>query len=73
VQGQAHYLGGRFVPPEITDQYNLVLPAYPGTAMCVKLHDTSASAKSTDVARMRTDDSHISGGLTESSILKVPC
>jgi hypothetical protein len=36
LQGEHHYLGGRFVPPEIRDKYNLSLPAYPGTSMCVK-------------------------------------
>ena len=36
-QGPHHYLGGRFVPPEIRDKYGLRLPAYPGAAMCVKL------------------------------------
>jgi len=35
--GSHHYLGGRFVPPEIREQYNLRLPAYPGTAQCVRV------------------------------------
>lgn len=33
----AHYLGGRFVPPEITQKFSLRLPPYPGTAQHVKL------------------------------------
>lgn len=37
MQGEHHYLGGRFVPPEIRDKYNLKLPPYPGSTMCVKL------------------------------------
>lgn len=44
--GEHHYLGGRFVPPQITEKYNLSLPPYPGSSMCVKLiqpSDKSAS------------------------------
>lgn len=37
MQGEHHYLGGRFVPPEVRDKYMLRLPAYPGSSMCVKL------------------------------------
>eukprot|EP00892_Ulva_mutabilis_P011890 jgi/Ulvmu1/9073/UM005_0168.1 len=36
-EGPHHYLGGRFVPHEIRDKYELRLPDYPGTAMCVKI------------------------------------
>ena len=32
-----HFLGGRFVPPALRDRFNLRLPAYPGTAQCVRL------------------------------------
>ena len=32
-----HYLGGRFVPPEMEKRYNLSLPPYPGTASIVRL------------------------------------
>ena len=35
--GKHHYLGGRFVPPSIATQYELQLPEYPGSSMCVKL------------------------------------
>ncbi|XP_041017474.1 pyridoxine/pyridoxamine 5'-phosphate oxidase 1, chloroplastic isoform X1 [Juglans microcarpa x Juglans regia] len=35
--GPHHFLGGRFVPPSIVDKYNLCLPPYPGTAMCVRI------------------------------------
>lgn len=36
-KGKFHYLGGRFVPPQIKAKYNLVLPAFPGTAQCVRI------------------------------------
>ncbi|KAI8470310.1 MAG: pyridoxamine 5'-phosphate oxidase [Monoraphidium minutum] len=32
-----HYLGGRFVPPATREKYCLSLPAYPGTAQCVRI------------------------------------
>ena len=35
--GPHHYLGGRFVPPEIISKYGLVLPRYPGASQCVRL------------------------------------
>ncbi|KAI5683560.1 hypothetical protein M9H77_04788 [Catharanthus roseus] len=35
--GPHHFLGGRFVPPAITEKFNLQLPAYPGTSMCVRI------------------------------------
>lgn len=40
-RGTHHYLGGRFVPPEIVEKYGLVLPKYPGSSMCVKLDTVS--------------------------------
>ncbi|KAK3272930.1 pyridoxine/pyridoxamine 5'-phosphate oxidase [Cymbomonas tetramitiformis] len=36
-EGAHHFLGGRFVPPEIAEKYHLVLPEYPGTSMCVRI------------------------------------
>lgn len=36
-RGPHHFLGGRFVPPSIVDKYNLRLPPYPGTSMCVRI------------------------------------
>jgi pyridoxal 5'-phosphate synthase / NAD(P)H-hydrate epimerase len=48
LQGEHHYLGGRFVPPEIKRKYNLQLPEYPGTEMCVKLNQAN-----TDIQEMR--------------------
>lgn len=35
--GPHHFLGGRFVPPAIGEKYNLRLPPYPGTSMCVRI------------------------------------
>uniref|UniRef100_A0A1L8DZV7 NAD(P)H-hydrate epimerase n=1 Tax=Nyssomyia neivai TaxID=330878 RepID=A0A1L8DZV7_9DIPT len=36
-KGKHHYLGGRFVPPALQEEYQLNLPEYPGTECCVKL------------------------------------
>ena len=35
--GRHHYLGGRFVPPQIVAKYHLRLPPYPGAAQCVRV------------------------------------
>lgn len=36
-KGKYHYLGGRFVPKELEEKYQLELPAYPGAECCVQL------------------------------------
>jgi len=36
-RGRLHWLGGRFVPPDLEAKYELNLPAYPGTDPCVLL------------------------------------
>lgn len=36
-KGRFHYLGGRFVPPNIVQKNSLDLPAYPGAEQCVLL------------------------------------
>uniref|UniRef100_A0A6B2ECC0 NAD(P)H-hydrate epimerase n=1 Tax=Phlebotomus kandelakii TaxID=1109342 RepID=A0A6B2ECC0_9DIPT len=36
-KGQYHYLGGRFVPPSLQEEFSLNLPEYPGTESCVRL------------------------------------
>lgn len=36
-KGQYHYLGGRFVPPDLAKKYELNLPPYPGSDSCVEL------------------------------------
>lgn len=48
-QGRFHYLGGRFVPPEIRERYGLVLPRYPGASQCVPI----ASNGGTPVSDLR--------------------
>ncbi|XP_026394458.1 pyridoxine/pyridoxamine 5'-phosphate oxidase 1, chloroplastic-like [Papaver somniferum] len=35
--GSHHFLGGRFVPPTIAEKYQLQLPPYIGTSMCVRI------------------------------------
>lgn len=80
--GQHHYLGGRFLPPEIKEKYNLKLPAYPGTAQCIRIGGTATSAdidsnniNTKAVADMRISYDHHkaqSTPLDESSIPKEP-
>ena len=36
-KGRYHFLGGRFVPPDLAKKYALRLPAYPGTECCVSI------------------------------------
>jgi NAD(P)H-hydrate epimerase len=36
-KGPHHFLGGRFVPPQIVEKYNLKLPEYPGVSQCVRI------------------------------------
>ncbi|XP_050432575.1 NAD(P)H-hydrate epimerase [Adelges cooleyi] len=36
-KGKYHFLGGRFVPKQLEDEYKLNLPTYPGTECCVQL------------------------------------
>ena len=40
-RGKHHYLGGRFVPPEIKTKYNLRLPSYSGTSQCVRIEENT--------------------------------
>lgn len=35
--GAHHFLGGRFIPPSIMHDYELQLPPYRGTSMCVRI------------------------------------
>ena len=41
--GKWHYLGGRFIPPDLAKKYDLDLPPYPGTDLCVELKLPSVS------------------------------
>ncbi|KAK1930925.1 Pyridoxine/pyridoxamine 5'-phosphate oxidase 1 [Phytophthora citrophthora] len=34
---KVHYVGGRFVPKSLAEEFNLELPDYPGVEQCVKL------------------------------------
>lgn len=36
-KGRYHYLGGRFLPPSLASEFNIMLPCYPGTEQCVEL------------------------------------
>ena len=36
-RGKKHFLGGRFVPPELAKKYQLNLPEYPGTEVIVDI------------------------------------
>ena len=65
-----HYLGGRFVPPEIRERFNLQLPEYAGTAQCTKL-PSSGAGTGVNVADMRQSDSNMGGGIDEASIAGV--
>lgn len=47
--GSHHFLGGRFVPPSIVDKFNLHLPSYPGSCMCVRI----GKAPQIDISSMR--------------------
>ncbi|KAI3442811.1 NAD(P)H-hydrate epimerase [Psidium guajava] len=48
-RGPHHFLGGRFVPPPIAEKYNLRLPPYPGTSMCVRI----GKVPQVDISSMR--------------------
>ncbi|KAM0788336.1 hypothetical protein ACM66B_001478 [Microbotryomycetes sp. NB124-2] len=37
-EGRTHWLGGRFIPPQMDKKYDLHLPAYPLSSMIVCLH-----------------------------------
>jgi hypothetical protein len=83
-KGRHHYLGGRFVPPAIREKYNLVLPAYPGTAQCVAIGGSAqhvaagadvAEAVAAAEAAKKVADMRISyeaGGLLESDLADDP-
>eukprot|EP00963_Diacronema_lutheri_P011388 scaffold1386_cov342-Pavlova_lutheri.AAC.17 len=36
-KGQYHYLGGRFVPPALQEEFQLEIPEYPGSQQCVQI------------------------------------
>ncbi|KAH9321547.1 hypothetical protein KI387_016186, partial [Taxus chinensis] len=64
--GSHHFLGGRFVPPEVVRKYSLRLPQYPGTAMCVRI----GKPPSVDVSALRED--YVSPVFLEENVKDAP-
>ncbi|GAV66799.1 Pyridox_oxidase domain-containing protein/YjeF_N domain-containing protein/PNPOx_C domain-containing protein [Cephalotus follicularis] len=60
--GPHHFLGGRFVPPAVADNYKLHLPSYPGTSMCVRI----GKPPQVDISALRED--YISPELLEEQV-----
>ncbi|CAO2834445.1 unnamed protein product [Amaranthus hypochondriacus] len=60
--GSHHFMGGRFVPPAILDKYNLNLPPYPGSSMCVRI----GKPLQVDIASLR--ENYISPALLEEQV-----
>ncbi|XP_078447819.1 pyridoxin (pyrodoxamine) 5'-phosphate oxidase [Wolffia australiana] len=66
--GPHHFLGGRFVPPPIAEKYDLKLPPYPGTSMCVRIGELPLPAL--DVSAMRQN--YISPEFLEDQVVPDP-
>ncbi|WOK97653.1 hypothetical protein Cni_G06361 [Canna indica] len=64
--GPHHFLGGRFVPPSIINNFKLQLPKYPGTSMCVRI----GKPPTVDIASLR--ENYISPELDENQVLSDP-
>ncbi|XP_020586765.1 pyridoxine/pyridoxamine 5'-phosphate oxidase 1, chloroplastic [Phalaenopsis equestris] len=64
--GPHHFLGGRFVPPSIKENFRLQLPPYPGISMCVRI----GKAPSVNISALR--ENYVSPGLLESQLLADP-
>lgn len=64
--GPHHFLGGRFVPPEVARKYSLQLPQYPDTAMCVRI----GKPPSVDVSALR--ENYISPAFLEEQLKDDP-
>ncbi|KAH7373350.1 hypothetical protein KP509_17G051300 [Ceratopteris richardii] len=65
-RGSHHFLGGRFVPPGIAEKYNLKLPPYPGSSVCVRI----GKPPSVDVSALR--ENYVGAVLLEEHINKDP-
>ena len=65
-KGDHHFLGGRFVPPSIVEKYNLHLPPYPGTDMCVRI----GKPPKIDVAALR--ENYVGAVLLEENVKSDP-
>lgn len=57
-KGKFHWLGGRFVPPDLAKKYELCLPPYPGTEPCVEIPvaNAEAAANENDKAAEKKDE-----------------
>ncbi|KAJ3702584.1 hypothetical protein LUZ61_006289 [Rhynchospora tenuis] len=64
--GPHHFLGGRFVPPAIVKQFNLKIPPYPGSSMCVRI----GKPPSVDISALR--ENYVSPELIESKVSADP-
>ncbi|KAF3326479.1 pyridoxine/pyridoxamine 5'-phosphate oxidase 1 [Carex littledalei] len=64
--GPHHFLGGRFVPPAIVKQFNLKLPPYPSSSMCVRI----GKPPSVDISSLR--ENYVSPELLESKVSADP-
>uniref|UniRef100_A0A7N0REC6 NAD(P)H-hydrate epimerase n=1 Tax=Kalanchoe fedtschenkoi TaxID=63787 RepID=A0A7N0REC6_KALFE len=60
--GAHHFLGGRFVPPAVAEKFNLCLPPYPGSAMCVRI----GKAPQVDISALRVN--YVSPELLEEDV-----
>ncbi|KAI5078629.1 hypothetical protein GOP47_0006300 [Adiantum capillus-veneris] len=65
-KGYHHYLGGRFVPPVIVEKYNLKLPLYPGSSLCVRI----GKPPTIDVAALR--ENYVGAVLLEEQVNSDP-
>ncbi|XP_078164534.1 pyridoxin (pyrodoxamine) 5'-phosphate oxidase [Carex rostrata] len=64
--GPHHFLGGRFVPPAIVKQFNLKIPPYPGSSVCVRI----GKPPSVDISALR--ENYVSPELLESKVSADP-
>jgi pyridoxamine-phosphate oxidase len=64
--GPHHFLGGRFVPPSIVKQFNLKLPPYPDSSMCMRI----GKPPSVDISALR--ENYVSPELLESKVSADP-
>ncbi|XP_024012342.1 pyridoxine/pyridoxamine 5'-phosphate oxidase 1, chloroplastic isoform X2 [Eutrema salsugineum] len=64
--GPHHFLGGRFVPPQVAEKYKLELPSYPGTSMCVRI----GKPPKVDISAMRVN--YVSPELLEDQVESDP-
>lgn len=68
--GRYHYLGGRFIPPQIVEKYGLKLPHYPSTAQCVKINTSGIQSTVADMRMTYNYGAQVE--LDESTVHKNP-